>query len=74
MRDREPDAVTWQMMGHALRGLGRMSEAEGAYQKALALEPGDERSRLGLEWARRGIRGIGPMDFADTTGAGGPRR
>jgi tetratricopeptide (TPR) repeat protein len=69
MRDREPDAVAWQMRGHALRGLGHMLEAEVAYRRALALDPRDQRSRLGLEWARRGIRGVGPTDFADTTGA-----
>ena len=34
-----PDAPTWLTRGVALKNLGRMGEAERAYQQALALEP-----------------------------------
>jgi tetratricopeptide (TPR) repeat protein len=60
MRHRRPDAMTWLLAGHALRGLGRMEEAIVAYRRSLALAPGDANARLGLEWAQQGIRGMGP--------------
>lgn len=55
---RRDDPATWELEGHALRALGRMPEAIAAYRNAIALDPGDVRSRQGIDWAQRGVRGF----------------
>ncbi len=50
-----PDGAAYRRLGRALTQLGRLREAEIAYETALELEPGDPVARHGLARLRRGI-------------------
>jgi len=57
--DRPDDGGAWVNYGIALVGLGRLDDARAAFQKALAIDPDDERARANLsdlEAMQRGPR------------------
>jgi tetratricopeptide (TPR) repeat protein len=45
-------AKAWIRVGEAATGLGRWSEAVTAYDRAVALQPGDEKAQIALARAR----------------------
>jgi hypothetical protein len=49
------DTLGWALEGEALRELGRLAEAREAYGRALALDPGELQSRIGLGWVELGL-------------------
>ena len=46
------DTLGWAIKGQALRQLARPAEAEQAFAAALALDPAELRSRIGLGWVQ----------------------
>jgi Flp pilus assembly protein TadD len=57
--DRPDDGGAWVNYGIALVGMGRLDDARAAFQKALAVDPDDERARTNLsdlEEMQRGPR------------------
>ncbi|MEI6235006.1 MAG: protein kinase [Planctomycetota bacterium] len=52
------DAVAWRSLGHSLLALERYREADDAYAKALALNPGDSAAKRGAEHARTCERSV----------------
>ena len=59
-RDFRDDGWSWRSMGAVLARMGRYGDAEGAFRKALELDPGDEQSKgmLREARARRAVRPI----------------
>lgn len=51
-RDQPSDTLGWTLKGQALRELGRLEEAQRAYETALSLDPGEVQSRIGLGWVQ----------------------
>ncbi len=48
LADRDNLWIAWRLIGQIERQRGNMAEAEGAFSKALAIEPGDPESREGI--------------------------
>ena len=52
------DEETWYQLGSSLNKLARYTEAIGAFEKALELQPDDYRATDGLQEAKEGAQRI----------------
>ncbi len=64
-RIRPANALGWALQGEALRQMDRNAQARIAFERALAIDPGDPQARVGL--------GLAALALGDTTAADSAR-